>query len=863
MLNVWTQLSGYSLGTLQEQASVNIPLPVQNDTGVSYSVISGELPSGLFLVNKSIIGSAFSVENKKTYSVCIRAKQGTQISDRTFTITVNGYNPPTFTTPAGLLPVGTNQQLYTTDQTYIEYKIQATDLNEALSKKITYYIAAGDGTLPPGLTLSETGVISGYILPAPKISKAEGSGNYDITTFDKSVYDFGSKSTNGFDSYKYDDVIFDYAVPTVVAQTLSLNYQFRVTITDGLNYSQRIFKIFVVGSDDFRADSLELDSLASNFTADSSYIRRPVWITKSDLGLFRANNYLTVPVALYDEASVEFRLETTNQEVSAIGYQLASYDNIAGSTTVSIINASSVPQIGQYFTLNNYVDAASEDVYQITGVTHLTSTRYRLTLSSQLKVRIPNNTLFYIGSLSELPLGVNFDIRTGDVYGLVPYQPAVSKKYTFTITATRPGDTADDLLSSSRTFSIIILGDINSVITWITPNNLGSIPAEYNCTLSIEASTNVDGSVVTYELVDGQLPPGLALSADGELLGTVTQYPNQVKNTLGLITLDGGATLFDQNTTSYDRTYSFTVQAADQYGYSAITRTFTINVTTPNTVKYNNVTARPFLIPAQRTLWNSFITNNSVFPQESIYRPTDKNFGMQTDLTMLVYAGIETADAAAYVGAMGLNHKRKRFVFGSVKKATAFDPVTNKAVYEVVYIQMIDPMEVGGKHLPSKIKTSAHGSDAITVDIDASIWSRDPEDLNANAPSNSRPDFNITIDSTGYEIGNTYTNTYFPNSISNWQNNLKSIVNASSERNYLPLWMRSIQSGQKEQLGYVLAVPLCFCKVGTADTILLNIKFSNFNFKAIDYTIDRFTLSSVAGYTDDKYLIFKNDRITV
>jgi hypothetical protein len=75
--------------------------------------------------------------------------------------------------------------------------------------------------------------------------------------------------------------------------------------------------------------------------------------------------------------------------------------------------------------------------------------------------------------------------------------------------------------------------------------------------------------------------------------------------------------------------------------------------------------------------------------------------------------------------------------------------------------------------------------------------------------------------------------------------------------------MRSIPLGAKEQLGYVLCMPLCFCKPGTASTILLNIKYSGFDFKTIDYTVDRFTISAITGDTTDKYLVFRNDRITV
>ena len=195
---------------------------------------------------------------------------------------------------------------------------------------------------------------------------------------------------------------------------------------------------------------------------------------------------------------------------------------------------------------------------------------------------------------------------------------------------------------------------------------------------------------------------------------------------------------------------------------------------------------------------------------------------------------------------------------------------------------MIDPMEPNGKSLPLSVKATSLNPEPVTSDISNSIWKGGFEvhkDINGNRtpttdeqakldslalkyPDAIHPDYNITIDSTGYQASNPNINTYYPSSITNWQKRLKAV--GGSERNYLPLWMRSIQQGEKEQLGYILAVPLCFCKVGTSATILLNIKYySDFDFKTLDFTIDRFTLTSLAGYIGDKYLVFRNDRITV
>jgi hypothetical protein len=160
---------------------------------------------------------------------------------------------------------------------------------------------------------------------------------------------------------------------------------------------------------------------------------------------------------------------------------------------------------------------------------------------------------------------------------------------------------------------MFIIGDVNSTITWNTDSDLGESPANYISTLSINASSNVPNATVIYELVEGQLPTGLTLNPDGEIIGIPNQYFKVATNTLGLITFDGGDTLFDNSTTTVDREYIFKIKASDQYGYSAVYREFKLLITTPNTVNYSNITTRPFLESTQRTAWKNFINNTSIF----------------------------------------------------------------------------------------------------------------------------------------------------------------------------------------------------------------------------------------------------------
>jgi len=854
-LNVWTQPSGYSFGTFYGEVSIDLPLPVnQNVNNTTFKLISGSLPSGVFLQDKKLVGSPFVKKNKLNYSFCIRATQGTQISDRTFYLNLIERNLPTFITPNGDLAAGIHHQFYVLDSTYVNYQLEAVDLNPS-AESLKFFIASNDGQLPPGLTLSESGLIEGFVEPLISIRPEDGTGNYDKSIFDHVAYDFGILPTNGFDDYQYDLVDFDFNLPTQNIITLNANYQFRVTISDGINTTQRIFRIFVVGNDAFRADSTERNGLAGQFTADATYIRQPFWITNPNLGTFRANNYITLPLVLYDTKLVIFRLETTNQEVYATTIQVTQSDNVIGSNTVTIAKITGTPIVGQYFSFEYYLEGATEELYQISQVTNLGNGRYRLQLSSSLLISIPNSTEFYIGTLTKLPPGMRFDVQTGNAVGVVPYQPSVTQSYRFTITATRLGEKTD-LVSTSRTFNLAIIGDINSEILWNSSTNLGYIPANYTCTLAVSASSNIPNATIIYQLVGGSLPNGLILNPDGEIIGIPNQFFKPASNTLGLIIFDGGNTTFDENTTTVDRTYKFVVKASDQYGYSAIVKEFEITLTTPNEFNYSNITTKPFLNNTQRTAWKNFINDTNIFTPSSIYRPNDPTFGLQSTLKMLVYAGIETKLAGAYVGAIGLNHKRKRFQFGSVKKATAIDRESGDEIYEIVYVQMLDPLEPNGKHLPLKLISSKENNN-ITVDNNPRSLSNLTIDSHINIGNNDP----ITVDSTGYEISDPKSNNYYPNSITNWRNRLKQV--GARERNYLPLWMRSIPAGEKEEIDYVLAIPLCYCHVGTADKILLNIKFSEFDFKNIDYTVDRYIIDSVTGQDSDKYLIFRNDRITI
>lgn len=865
MFNLWSKKSGYSYGVIQEGTAVNLGLPVlypelfdDSSTGLTFQIISGKLPPGLRLDNDKIVGSAFEVSRDTEFRFVVRATYENEFADRTLSITVSGQDQPRWNTAAGRLPLGPNDAYYVLDNSYIDFQLSVIDFDTSAGQELKFFIPSGGGQLPPGLVLTESGRIVGWVQPVLAPAPTAGNGYYDMAVFDKVAYDYGLRSSNGYDSFIFDNLNYDYAIPTGFPKKLNRNFEFNVIVTDGDTSAARKFRIYVVGDDHFRADTTFMQAGNGTFTADVTYARAPIWTTPSYLGIFRANNYKTFKLDIYEGlllGAVSYNFETINPDIYGQAYTTISSENKSGQNKVRIRNVKGVPIPGHKIMFRDYVLGASATIFNINVVTKISDTEYLLTLNLNLEKNISNFTHLYFGTLSVLPPGMTFDPTTAEVFGVLPYQTAITKNYRFTIKATRFTEKGEQA-STTRTFSADIIGEIDSAITWLTDSNLGSIGAYYPSMLSVKAQTSLPNAPVLYYLVSGSLPPGLSFDLDGEIAGKVNQFGEP--GLPGLITFDDEYFSLDGGDTTIDRVYNFTVEARDIIGYSATQRTFTLKVDTPNDRLFSNLTVKPFLKQIQRDYFKNFINDPEIFDITAIYRPNDNNFGLQKDLKMLIYAGIETRAANEVVSKLTLNHRNKRFKFGAIKKAKADLPLTRNTVYEVIYVEIIDPLEIEYKTLPSIIKVSP-SQQKITVDQNNQFYNGNFNEINSYW---QRPNpFHVTIDRSDLFAGDSQSEFRFPSSVKLWRNRIKTL--GIKDSNYLPLWMRTIQDGDVKPLGYVKAIPFCYCKPGKADDILLNIKFSNFNFSQIDYVIDRYIIDQVTGYRQDKYIAFKNDRTTI
>ena len=724
---VWTTTAG-KIATIDEQASFSLQLEANtsDSTAITYSVIAGSLPAGMQVTTDGLLtGTPAEVAKRTLYTFVVRATAGTAITDRTFSLDVQGADTPTFTTASGQLQLddSTSVGLYwVIDGASVNLQMKATDTDTRAGQSLVYEIM--QGSLPPGVTMSKTGLISG-IVGLTDDQRFGVRGGYD-----------GSGTDDEFDG-TYDR--------TVTTKSISKNFDFIIRVSDGTSFVEQNNSIFVYSADFWRVsntaitiDKTEMDG--TPLTMDLSANRRPVFRTGSDLGTFRHDNALVIKIDVED------------------------FDPTQGDLEYSIQSGS-------------------------------------------------------------LPAGVAIDINSGELYGQLARQAAIEVDYNFTVRANRVVVTDDSTTGlnvfTDQAFTMKVIGELDIGIAFTTPTVIGTLKADIPSLLSLEAVAEETNRVLSYTKTSGSLPPGITLSEQGNLIGTI----------------DPSA--FTDST----RAYTFTATVSDQYQSLATSKEFTLNIDIPYTqIEYGNMLghATSFI---DQNIFYSIAQDPNINSVENIYRPEDTNFGMTVKPDMLMMSGLEAQTLTAFQQQMEQNHAPKTLYFGDLKTAVAKEGTTTK--YEVVYIEIKDSMvNENGQAVSSSIKLR----NAIAKPLlgpRASSMNSTADYVDYEVTTDGGLSFSTSGSKVRYanqlsaDLG--FIETVYPNAVANMRSRMKSL--GHKEWDYLPLWMKTTQSGDLAPLGYVTAVPICYCKPGTSGLVKKRIEDKALNFKNIAFTIDRYVVS--------------------
>jgi hypothetical protein len=729
----WITPAG-SLGTIPNGQYYSLKLQAESTPAgpITYKLISGSLPVGMRITADGHLQgvptflNSVKVAQSEVYKFTVRATNlYGHVTDQTFSVNItNVYGPI-------IEPVKTDLGTFF-DGSYYSQQLSVNELNPNVH--VTWSVK--EGVLPPGITLSSTGLLSGYIQPIQLIGKF-GPAGYD-----------GNQPAPGASGAILQYSEFDYAPYDFNQLNQSAGYGFTIQAFDGANYDLQKYVINIVAR--------------SNFTADSS-------IPVNDTYLSVDSNNVYIPVLLNKAKTLP-----TGRQDSYYAFKFDGYDYAGDTLTYSIVSNSGTFD-GSFFDPLDRLDSNNG-------------------LDGSFDHATAGNT--------NLP-GLLLDAQTGWLYGKLNPQSSSLQNYSIGIKVSKTvnNKTYD---SSTIYFILPVLGDVNDVIKWITPRNLGTINNGSVSELSVVAHSPL-GKELSYSIYDqaglsAGLPQGLILLPSGDISGRVS---------FEAFSIDQYTTTFDGGSLTVDRVYNFTVQVSTVDGTATAYQEFILTLDIIDQNPYENLYLTAMPAVDQRQIYSSIVNNAEIFDPNVIYRPLDPWFGINQHIEMLFLPGLTAKTLAEYEDAIVRNHWTKTYSFNDVKTAVVLDEFY-KVKYEVVYIEVVDPTENADGKGPG-----------LELNLTNTIA-------------------NGYIDAHG-----TSHKLLYPNTSDNMTIRLTSGI-GYYDQSSLPPWMTSNQPGASGSsafnppLGFVKAVVLAYTKPGTSKLIAYRLKNESVGFKNIDFTVDRY-----------------------
>ena len=174
-----------------------------------------------------------------------------------------------------------------------------------------------------------------------------------------------------------------------------------------------------------------------------------------------------------------------------------------------------------------------------------------------------------------------------------------------------------------------------------------------------------------------KLPPDLFLLPTGEISGRLAfESTDQVTDA------------------NVERTYTFSVQAySTEFEQISATRVFKLTTRQEFYLPYDNIYIQAYTDLEDRSKLNDLLSNEEIFPIESIYRVDDPYFGKAKAVKYQHIFGVPSVATddfyQQYIQAVQINHYWRNITLGELRTAVARNK-SGEIIYEVVYSRISD-----------------------------------------------------------------------------------------------------------------------------------------------------------------------------
>jgi len=726
------------------------------------SVSSGTIQNGMVIRGTDIV-----------YGTTITAFGTGTGGTGTYTVDISQNTP-------GLNITGWIGIYYDGDHVDLQFGYTNLDPNEDVTVRLI------SGALPPGLTLTTGGLLSGYIAPEPNIEISPG---YDLEQYQTQPFDF-------------------------IVSAISKNYQFVLEATDGKSSAIRTFTIYVYNRNDLTADTTTITADNTFVTADQTNgSLKPFLVNAypSNLGRvrgdnyfayqFRGNDYDTVDLTYSISVNEGFGLPPGLTLDPASGWYYGyipdqGLTEVTYSFNIQVSQTDDPTVVSQLYPFTLTIIGVSDD--QVTWLTDSNLGFIENGSTSILKVQAENiggRVLSYrlkSGAYNSLPQGLTL-LPSGEIAG----------RTTFNTFAVDLGTTTFDKSQSTvsgfqeTTFDTIFTFTVNAYaenldqqlysVSKIDVTNSG---LGYSSVTppTIEFSTPIGATAVVAEAGIALVSGGGIVSVSLDSGGAGYTSPPTITITQGF---GGSGAVLEP-----------VMIATGQQDVISVFKTFTVQVLRVYNKPYQNLFCLAMPPPNDRAVLNELLHDTDIFVPEYIYRPDDPNFGVSTQVKYEHAYGLDPETLDLYVSSLYLNHYWKNLILGSIETAQALDADGN-VIYEVVYSKIID-----------NLVNAAGQSVAKIVNLPYAIV--DPVD------------------------GSTLIGQVYPNSLVDMRDQVIDVVGQISKK--LPLWMTSKQTNGSV-LGFTPSWVLCYTQPGRSNQIAYYIQeYFGQRLNIIDFKVDRYVL---------------------